>query len=463
MFKKTIILVTFWVLVLHIYAQSQTINNKFIKLSNRKDENPWNDGQTIQVTELQIDSLRLRLVGHEPLNGDCRGISISGFQAILCNGGGVYSVDISDPTHPQKRDVIGIDTWTNAADVHAIGNYAYVSECWWYEGKGRLRVIDISNPMNLKELGRSDRLGDYARDIYVSGDWAYLALDDAGLYILSISDPAKPGTIIGKYDCPDAIWGVYVKDNYAYVAGDDNLWIYDITNAPIATLIGQCNEIQHGWGVYVSDNYAYVADQEYGLRIINVSDPANPYLVSTFDTPGEARHVQVVNNFAYIADGFYGLRIIDVSNPNTPTEIGYYLAPAGYFLDLQVAGDYIYVSASGSNGLYVFQYDESINKIIYNSKAIIPSEFSLLQNYPNPFNTGTRINFELSISSRVKITVFNLMGQEVRTLIDQDNSTGYFEVVWDGKDNSGRRLSSGVYLYRMEARDFVQTKRMVFQ
>ncbi len=55
------------------------------------------------------------------------------------------------------------------------------------------------------------------------------------------------------------------------------------------------------------------------------------------------------------------------------------------------------------------------------------------------------------------------MGQEVRTLIDQDNSTGYFEVVWDGKDNSGRRLSSGVYLYRMEARDFVQTKRMVFQ
>jgi len=90
-----------------------------------------------------------------------------------------------------------------------------------------------------------------------------------------------------------------------------------------------------------------------------------------------------------------------------------------------------------------------------------PSSLILYQNYPNPFNPETRIEYELPRPAKVIIKVVNLLGQEVRTLVDRDKPAGYFEVLWDGKDNEGHRVSSGVYLYRMEAGDFVQIKRML--
>lgn len=94
-------------------------------------------------------------------------------------------------------------------------------------------------------------------------------------------------------------------------------------------------------------------------------------------------------------------------------------------------------------------------------KIAAPSSYILYQNYPNPFNPETRINYELPYSVRVTIKVINLLGQEVRILVDRKKPAGYFEVLWDGKDTSGQRVSSGVYLYRMEAGDFVQIKRML--
>lgn len=90
-----------------------------------------------------------------------------------------------------------------------------------------------------------------------------------------------------------------------------------------------------------------------------------------------------------------------------------------------------------------------------------PKSYLLHQNYPNPFNPETWIKYELPKSGKVLIKVINILGQEVRTLVAQDKPAGRFEVLWDGKDNAGHRMSSGVYLYRMEAEDFVQTKMML--
>jgi hypothetical protein len=86
----------------------------------------------------------------------------------------------------------------------------------------------------------------------------------------------------------------------------------------------------------------------------------------------------------------------------------------------------------------------------------IPLEFSLSQNYPNPFNPSTSIRFDIPVSSLVSINVYNVLGQEVTTLVNEDYKPGNYEVTWDAKD-----LSSGVYYYRLQAGSFMETKKLV--
>jgi hypothetical protein len=91
----------------------------------------------------------------------------------------------------------------------------------------------------------------------------------------------------------------------------------------------------------------------------------------------------------------------------------------------------------------------------------LPEEFSLSQNYPNPFNPTTVIEFTVPSLSHISLVVYNLLGQEVTTLIDQPMSIGWYRASWDGLDENGHPVASGVYFYRMEADNFVKTMKMV--
>jgi hypothetical protein len=91
----------------------------------------------------------------------------------------------------------------------------------------------------------------------------------------------------------------------------------------------------------------------------------------------------------------------------------------------------------------------------------IPTSYMLAQNYPNPFNPSTEIVFGLPKASFVNLTIFNVVGQEVTVLVNQRLSAGIHHVTWNGVDSSGKLVSSGVYLYRIQAGDFLQTKRML--
>ncbi|MBN1352198.1 T9SS type A sorting domain-containing protein, partial [candidate division KSB1 bacterium] len=95
-------------------------------------------------------------------------------------------------------------------------------------------------------------------------------------------------------------------------------------------------------------------------------------------------------------------------------------------------------------------------------QAEIPTEFRLLQNYPNPFNPGTEIRYQLPQTSRVVLRIQNMLGQEVITLVNRNQSAGCHAVRWDAKDANGNDVSSGIYLYRIEAGEFVAQKKMLF-
>jgi hypothetical protein len=90
-----------------------------------------------------------------------------------------------------------------------------------------------------------------------------------------------------------------------------------------------------------------------------------------------------------------------------------------------------------------------------------PDAFGLFQNHPNPFNPETEISYNLPHDSYVTLTIFNIVGQEVKTLVDGFQDAGHKSIRWDGKDNDGNKVSSGIYFYRIQAGEYSQTKRMV--
>jgi hypothetical protein len=90
-----------------------------------------------------------------------------------------------------------------------------------------------------------------------------------------------------------------------------------------------------------------------------------------------------------------------------------------------------------------------------------PDDYTLCQNYPNPFNTSSNIQYRIPMEGLVILKIFNILGQDVRTLIDKPQSAGSYVVLWDGRDDAGQELSSGVYFCRLQAGEHAQTVKMV--
>jgi hypothetical protein len=93
--------------------------------------------------------------------------------------------------------------------------------------------------------------------------------------------------------------------------------------------------------------------------------------------------------------------------------------------------------------------------------SVVPGRFSLSQNHPNPFNPATTMEYSLPARSFVALEIYNLLGQKVVTLVNQEMEAGVHQVVWDGKDSQGNKVSSGVYFYRIKADNFSEVKKMV--
>jgi hypothetical protein len=91
----------------------------------------------------------------------------------------------------------------------------------------------------------------------------------------------------------------------------------------------------------------------------------------------------------------------------------------------------------------------------------LPTSIEITQNYPNPFNPVTSIEYSLPVRSPVTIEIFNMLGQKVRTLVNDTKSAGSYRIEWNASDDSGKPVSTGVYLYRFSAGDVVRTKKML--
>ncbi|GAB4338082.1 MAG: hypothetical protein Kow0037_21760 [Calditrichia bacterium] len=127
------------------------------------------------------------------------------------------------------------------------------------------------------------------------------------------------------------------------------------------------------------------------------------------------------------------------------------------------------INFTDSTGMVVENFSHNTNfvdigwptGIEINPTGEIAGGFHLFQNYPNPFNPVTTIPFEVAAAANVKLEIYNLVGQKVATVIQQQLPPGQYEAVWNGRDDNERAVSSGIYIYRLTAGEFQQVRRMI--
>ena len=91
----------------------------------------------------------------------------------------------------------------------------------------------------------------------------------------------------------------------------------------------------------------------------------------------------------------------------------------------------------------------------------LPHAFNLYNNYPNPFNPVTTFRYDILENGHVNITIYNILGRKVKTLMNQTQDAGYRSVIWDATNDYGKPVSAGIYLYQIQAGEYISTKKMV--
>jgi hypothetical protein len=149
----------------------------------------------------------------------------------------------------------------------------------------------------------------------------------------------------------------------------------------------------------------------------------------------------------FIAEPFFNLHAPRDSSP--------------LLMDINNDGDLDLLSGSLGGGLGFYENLDSTTSINNYSNGDLPGSLQLYQNYPNPFNPTTVIKYQLADGNDVELTIYNLLGQLVKKLVAERQPTGTHEAQWNGTDNDGRNVSSGIYIYRLEVGRFKLSRKML--
>ena len=117
------------------------------------------------------------------------------------------------------------------------------------------------------------------------------------------------------------------------------------------------------------------------------------------------------------------------------------------------------LSTEATNGPFTLTIDATA--LTVDVSHILPETFALHQNYPNPFNPVTTIRYDLPEQSHVTIVIYDLLGRQVTSLVNRTEEPGFKAIVWNAKDNAGQPVSAGIYLYRIQADRYSQTRKML--
>lgn len=231
-------------------------------------------------------------------------------------------------------------------------------------------------------------------------------------------------------------------------------------NVPEGQIIGDMDFIfkaQHSW---------------VGDLIVEVTNPTGVTL-RLIDRPGlpASQFGSSANDPDVILDDAAETSIEDISFGGNDPVIGTFRPSPDALSDLNgtEAGGTWSIMVSDNEGQdtgalqewgFIFSL-EAVTGIDDDSNLELPQAFQLHENYPNPFNPSTTLRYDLKESVNVQLMVYNILGQQVRTLVNGAQTAGRQSINWDGRDDLGRQVSSGIYIYRLLAGDFVQSRKMM--
>ena len=369
------------------------------------------------------------------------------------------TADVSDPTNPAVLD--SFFTAGLIVDFEVNGDFAYLAMA---DNEFGLRILDISDPNHIAEISflqGGEKFGTFFQDstLYVA--------DGGGL---SVFDASKPDTLTADWFFNSNNFGdgidTFVFENRIYLPV--NRTGLFIINKETHELMGTVSSPSPSIGVAANQDAAFFTDDALGLVAVNVANAQNPVPVDTLAGNGNfGGDIVLQGSRAFFCNGQNGLRVIEISDATHLDETTAFVTGNIFATRVALQDSVIYL-ASGEdadvnffNGVFLLKND--ILTAVRGEDVLPPEEFVLRQNYPNPFNPSTTINFRLRKRSKMALRIYDVTGQEVRKLADRFFSAGVHAVVWDGKDNLGRSVASGVYFYKLsDHENNVQSKRMLF-
>lgn len=384
-----------------------------------------------------------------PASGICYSVVVRDNLAYLSYGDvGVRIIDVTSPTNMFE---VGSRATPGGTTRNMVlkGDYAYVAD----RGGGVL-VLDISDPANIDSV--TSFIQGTTNTVALSGNYVYAAMRDYGIGIIDATNPGSPtlanhvGTYYGE--------GVGSDGNALVLSTWEKLYFFDITT-PTAPALRDSFALATGTTeLLVKGSYCYVGDFD-SLRIFDISDLANVVQLSSVFTNGSwDANAFVEGNTCYVNAETNGIVAFDITDPSAPNQVASYNGTETS-RNVYVVNGLIY-DAEKEGGLSIYRND------LYTSIAsegMIPSDFALV-NYPNPFNPSTTISYSIPESagkSSVRLEVFNVLGQNVQTLVNNTQEVGNYSVVWNSMDQMGHVVPAGIYFYRLSVGEMVRTNKMI--
>ncbi len=391
----------------------------------------------------------------------------------------------------------------NGWDLCEYKNYVYISN------DKHIFVIDANNlgdPIIIDSIQTDGA----ARGMYIDKELLFLADGTNGVNIYDLSVPSEP-QLLTNYHVEGETYDVLVKDHILYttewvtdnwtwsrillfdisdinqkllihsynkphgmmltnISGNENLFcvsemysvnVFEYSDLDTLRLI---SKIDFGYGIsqfHFTENYLFVANSGNGLRIIDLYNPFSPTELGNFKIQREINGVYADNKYCYIGVNFDHPRILDIDDLANPTQIGHtekinlsYNYSNHNYTGIISKGDIFYI-LDVTEGFYILRNTHGETTQIDQMK-FRPREYSLSQNYPNPFNPSTTISYSIPEQGAVQLKVFDILGREVKTLVNKEQTAGSYEVKFDASE-----LNSGIYFYQLKADSYMETKKMV--
>jgi len=313
-------------------------------------------GQGLQIIDLDPPA-NLPRVGNMDTSGNAYGVAVSGTRAYIADGdAGLQVIDISDPVKPASLG--GYATTYPARFVAMSGNYACVLES--YNGGGSyvssLEIVDTTSPASPQRVGSYDFPGYVTGNaLATSGDYAFLTVYEyplARVEVVDLRTPASPQQV-GVYNAGDSYpppTSLAVYGAYLLMASDSaGLRVLEVSDPANPHLVGSYTNTEIK-SVAISGTKAY-AMSSTGFLVLDLSIPTLPKVLGSLAVSSLSGRLAVSGDYVYAAAGGYGVQVIDVSNPTQPRYAVGNSAVSAY--DLTISGNHVFV-AGGDEGLQVF-------------------------------------------------------------------------------------------------------------